>query len=166
MIGSVARAKALACSCRTSASRDRQPDPGGSTIAKKPKAAAHTRQQRPLLGKGTFFSEVAVRPIQPSSQIKILAARRAAREPGLPSFATVPIVPAYAIPTKGDLPFCHPRIIRQLRYFKVSNDQANAIHLPNHIPWQSESDPMSGVNYFFALTTIISPGQRQLLFSS
>jgi hypothetical protein len=25
---------------------------------------------------------------------------------------------------------------------------------------------LSGVNYFFALTTIISPGQRQLLFSS
>jgi hypothetical protein len=25
---------------------------------------------------------------------------------------------------------------------------------------------MSGVNYFFALTTIISPYQRQLLFSS
>src|ERR1035438_885121 len=40
--------KAIGCPCRTSASRDRQPDQGGATIARTPKAA------RPLSVGWTF----------------------------------------------------------------------------------------------------------------
>src|ERR1039458_6810173 len=47
--------RAVACSCRTSASRDHRQDLGSAATARRPQTATHAREHEPLSERWTFF---------------------------------------------------------------------------------------------------------------